>query len=211
MKHKNFVKNKLAIEAGVSYTGSELAGEFSMYVVAFPPEDYNFAKMFNELDGKVKATIEEFEKTGITEESLQRAKAKKESAIIDMGSSVFNKNYNLSEWERLLGKPFNLSDELDRFTKVTNLDIARVLNKYLKGAGAAIVDVYPKMASKDTAKSYNPYAEMKLGPDPEYANLKYVKPTDTFERNKKPEGTAPKTPNVPDYFTHTKSIRNKRY
>lgn len=201
--YKNFVKSKLAIEAGVSYTGSELAGEFSMYVVAFPPEDYNFAKMFNELDGKVKATIEEFEKTGITEEALQRAKAKKESSIIDMGSSVFNKNYNLSEWERLLGKPFNLPDELDRFAKVTNLDVARVLNKYLKGAGAAIVDVYPKMASKDTAKSYNPYAEMKLGPDPEYANLKYNKPADTFERSKKPAGTASKTPNVPDYFTHT--------
>ena len=200
--YKNFIKSKYAAQASVVHDGSELAGEFSMYVLAFPPEDLNFTKMFNELDGKVKATIDEFEKTGITEEALQRAKAKQESKIIDMTASVSSKSYALSEWERLLDKPFNLMDEIDRYTKVTNLDIARVLNKYLKGAGAAIIDVYPKLGAKDTAKSYNPYAELKLVKDPEYANLKYNKPIDLFDRSKKPEGGASKTPKVPDYYTH---------
>ena len=200
--YKNFVKSKLAIQASVNVEASELAGEFSMMVVAYPPEDFNFAKMFNELDGKVKATIDEFEKTGITDEALQRAKAKMESQIIDRGTSVASKSYMLSEWERLLGKPFNLSDELDRYNKVTNIDIARVLNKYIKGAGAAVVDVYPKMGSKDTVRSVNPYEGMQLTADPEYANLKYNKPVDTFDRNLHPIGTASKTPKVPDYFVH---------
>ncbi len=199
--YKNFVKSKLALQAGVGYQGGELAGEFVMYVMAYPPDDLNFAKMFNELDGKVKATIDEFEKTGITDEALQRAKAKKESEIIDLESSVASKSRTLADWERMLGKPYNLSDEIERFNKVTTLDLSRVLNKYLKGAGAAVVDVYPKMASKDTAKSYNPYATMQLGPDPEYTNLKYIKPVDSFDRDKKPGSTASKTPKMPDYFT----------
>ncbi len=200
--YKNFIKSKLALQAGVSYEGSELAGELSMYVLAYPPDDFNFQKMFNETDGKVKATIDEFEKNGITDEALQRAKAKKESQIIGEGENVESKSYMLEEWERLVGKPFNLSDDLDRFNKVTKEDLTRVLNKYIKGAGAAVVDVYPKMASKDTAKSYNPYAGMKLGDDPEYANLKYIMPVDNFDRSKHPEGTASKTPKVPEYYTH---------
>jgi zinc protease len=201
--YKNFVKSKLAIQAGVGYNGGELAGEFTMYVMAYPPDDFNFAKMFNELDGKVKATIDEFEKNGITDEALQRAKAKKESSIVDLAASVSSKSYALSEWARLVdGKPYNLSDELDRYNKVTNLDITRVLNKYLKGAGAAIVDVYPKMGSKDTVKSFNPYASMQLGADPEYANLKYNKATDNFDRAIHPISSASKTPKVPEYYTH---------
>jgi zinc protease len=200
--YKNFVKSKLAIQAGVEYSGSELGGEFSVYVVAYPPDDFNFPKMFNEMDTKVKATIDEFEKTGITEESLQRAKAKKESSIIDLVASVEEKSYVLSEWERLLGRPFNLNDELDRYNKVTTADVSKVLTKYLKGAGAAVVDVYPKMGSKDTVKSFNPYATMTLAPDPEFANLKYSKPVDNFDRSAKPVGGASKTPKVPAFYTH---------
>ncbi|MFY9308335.1 MAG: pitrilysin family protein [Bacteroidia bacterium] len=199
--YKNFVKSKLAIQAGVGYESSELGGEISIFILAYPPEDFNFPKMFNETDTKVKATIDEFDKTGITEEALQRAKAKKESSIIDKTSSVFSKSYELAEWERLLGKPFNLSDELDRYNKVTTADISRVLNKYIKGAGAAVVDVYPKMGSKDTVKSFNPYATMQLGPDPEYANLKYNKPVDNFDRSKKPGAGPATTPKVPEFYT----------
>jgi zinc protease len=199
--YKNFVKSKEAIQASVSHSPGELGGEFQMYVLAYPPEDFNFQKMFNELDGKVKATIEEFEKTGITDESLQRAKASKESELINGESSVFGKSALLSEWDRLVGKPYNLSDELDRFNKVTKEDISKVLNKYIKGAGAAVVDVYPKGMSKDSVKSFNPYAGLQLGPDPEYANVKYNRPVDTFDRSRKPEGAAPKTTKVPEFYT----------
>lgn len=201
--YKNFVKSKLALQAGVSHSCSELSGEFQLFVLAYPPEDFNLPKMFNELDGKVKTTIEEFEKTGITDEALQRAKAKKESLISGEGEDVETKSYILADWERLIGKPFNLSDELDRYNKVTKEDITRVLNKYIKGAGAAVVDVYPKMdPKKDSVKSINPYAGMKLTADPEYANLKYNKPVDNFDRNIHPQGSAPKTPKVPDYYAH---------
>ena len=200
--YKNFVKSKLAIDASVSHGTEELSGEFGIQVVAYPPEDYNFQKFFNEIDGKVKATVEEFEKTGITDEALQRAKAKMESQIISGGEGVFGKSMLLSEWHRLLGKTYNLSDELERYNKVTKDDVARVLNKYIKGAGAAVIDVYPKMMSKDSVKSFNPYASIADNyVDPEYANLKYVKPVDNFDRAAHPKPGAPKAPIVPDYYT----------
>ena len=199
--YQNFVKSKLAVQASVSHSSSELAGEFSMDIFAYPPEDFNYEKMFNDLDNKVKETIAEFEKSGITDEALQRAKAKMESRIIDQGTSVLGKSALLSEWDRLVGKPFNLSDELERYTKVTKEDIARVFNKYIKGVGAAVVNVYPKVSLKDSVKSYNPYAGMQLPNDPEYAALKYEKPSDTFDRSKKPESSSPKAPQIPDYYT----------
>ncbi|MCZ8284168.1 MAG: insulinase family protein, partial [Bacteroidia bacterium] len=79
--YKNFVKAKpeIAVEAGVNHRSKELAGEFSIQIFAYPPEDFNLEKLFTDVDAKVKATIDEFGTSGITDESLARAKAEIES------------------------------------------------------------------------------------------------------------------------------------
>jgi zinc protease len=100
--YKNFVKSKMAIQAGVSHESSELAGEFSFQIFAYPPEDFNLEKLFTDVDAKVKSTIDEFETTGITDEALQRAKAGIESGMYNQISSVSGKATVISEWERLL-------------------------------------------------------------------------------------------------------------
>jgi len=199
--YKNFVKSKTALQAIIQNPCSELAGEYMMFILAYPPDDMNFEKLFNDLDAKIKSTIDEFEKTGITDEGIQRAKASYESRFISEATTVQNKADLLSEWDRLIGKPFNLSDQIDRYNKVTKEDVERVFNKYIKGAGAAVVNVYPKMDSKDTAKSYDPYLGMKATDDAEYAGLKYSRPVDNFDRSKRPEPSSAKVPQVPDYYT----------
>lgn len=200
--YKNFVKSKKAIQANVYHGIKELAGEFTMMVFAYPPEDMNYEKLFNELDAKLKETMTEFEKTGITDEALQRAKTKMESRFISSGESVLGKASMISEWDRLVGRPFNLSDEIDRYNRVTKEDVVKVFNKYLKGTGAAIVNVYPKLdPKKDSVKSFNPYAGMKFPDDPEYNGLTYIKPVDNFDRSVRPAVGAPRTPSLPDYYT----------
>ncbi|GAB4205507.1 MAG: pitrilysin family protein [Bacteroidia bacterium] len=198
--YQKFVKTDKAIQVAVQHEKQELNGEFKIYVVAYPPEDFNYEKLFKELDQQVKETLDEFEKTGITDEALARAKTKFESQQYDVLESVFNKSFQIAEWERALGKTFTISDEIDRYNKVTKEDILRVFNKYLKGNGAAVLNTYPIINSKDSVKSVNPNAGVKFPPNPEYANLKYEPNPDNFDRSVKPTPAPPKNVKVPDVF-----------
>lgn len=200
--YKNFVKSKLAINANVYHQSSELAGEFTLSFFCYPPEDFNMEKLFSDIDAKVKGTIDEFEKTGITDEALQRAKAEVESGQYNSLSSVFGKGSTISEWERLLGKSYTISDEIDRYNKVTKDDIARVFNKYIKGAGAAVLNTYPILNPKDSVKSVNPYAGADFPVSLEYANLSYSPNPDKFDRAVRPVAGAVKPVKIPDYFSY---------
>ena len=198
--YKNFVKSDMAVQAQVNHQAKELAGEFSIAIFAYPPEDFNLEKLFTDLDNKVKATIEEFEKTGITDEALIRAKAEIESQQYGALGSVAFKAGLISEWERLLGRSSSISDEIDRYNKVTKEDIIRVFGKYLKGAGAAVLNTYPIMNQKDSVKSVNPHAGQKFNPNPEYNGLAYSQNPDKFKRDVRPGSTAAKVVKTPDYF-----------
>lgn len=198
--YKNFVKTEMAVQASVGHRSEELSGEFSIQVFAYPPEDFNLEALFTKIDDKVKASIEEFEKTGITDEALARVKAEMESRYYDGLDEVFNKAGTISEWERLLGKSYTITDEIERYNKVTKEDIVRVFNKYIKGAGAAVLNTYPIMNQKDSVKSVNPYAGMNFPANPEYAGLKYAPNPDNFNRAERPKAGAPKTVRAPEFY-----------
>ncbi len=201
--YKNFVKTKPEIAAGanVSHRSMELGGEFSIQIFAYPPEDFNLEKLFTDIDNKVKSTVEEFGTSGITDEAMLRAKAEIESSMYGSLSTVASKAGTISEWERVLGKTFTLSDEIDRYNKVTKDDIIRVFNKYIKGAGAAVLNTYPIMNQKDSVKSINPYAGMKFETPAEYNGLSYTPAADKFDRAARPKAGAAKPVTIPDYFT----------
>jgi zinc protease len=198
--YQKFVKTEKAVQVAVQHEKQELNGEFKIYVVAYPPEDLNYEKLFKELDQQVKETLDEFEKTGITDEALSRAKAKFETSQYDALESVFSKSFKIAEWERALGKTFSISDEIDRYNKVTKEDIIRVFNKYIKGTGAAILNTYPILNPKDSVKSVNPNAGVKFPPNPEYANLKYQPNPDNFDRSVRPVPGPAKTVKIPDVY-----------
>ncbi|OFY86494.1 MAG: hypothetical protein A3F72_15015 [Bacteroidetes bacterium RIFCSPLOWO2_12_FULL_35_15] len=199
--YKNFVKSKLAVQAGVNHQSSELAGEYSIQIFAYPPDDFNLEKLFLDLDAKVKTTIDEFEKTEITAEALQRAKAQIESNQYNGISTVFETNATISEWERLLGHSSTISDEIERYNKVTIEDISRVFNKYIKGSGAAILNTYPIMNQKDSVKSINPHGGETFPPNPEYAGLSYTPVPDKFDRSVRPAAGSAKLVKVPDFYS----------
>jgi zinc protease len=200
--YKNFVKSKIAAEALVYHNSEELSGEFQIGIFAIPPDDYNLEKLFTDIDAKVKSTIDEFGTSGITDEALARAKGQVESQGLSQINSVFGKNTAITEWERLLGRSSNISEELDRYSKVTKEDISRVYNKYIKGSGAAILNTYPITDDKDSVKSVNPYAGRDFPVNPEYVGLSYTPITgDKFDRSMKPVSGAAKTAKIPEYFS----------
>lgn len=198
--YQKFVKTEKAVLAVVQHQPQELNGEFQIYVVAYPPEDFNYEKLFKELDQQVKETLDEFEKTGITDEALSRAKSKFESQQYGALESVYSKAFTIAEWERALGKTYTISDEIERYNKVTKEDIIRVFNKYIKGSGAAILNTYPIVNQKDSVKSVNPNAGVKFPPNPEYANLKYEPNPDNFDRAVRPVPATAKTIKIPDTY-----------
>ncbi|HKR06730.1 MAG TPA: pitrilysin family protein [Bacteroidia bacterium] len=203
--YKNFVKTEKAIGAGTNHGTNELTGEFQIQVFAYPDfETGDLGKSFNETEKKIHETIDEFEKTGITDEAVQRVKAKIGSEIVDQATTVFGKSLMLADWQTFLGRQYNLSDDYDRYDKVTKDDVTRVFIKYIKDKHAAIVNVYPKNpfeADSVTVKSVNPNANIKLADDPQYTGLKYDKAKDSFDRGKKPAAGSPKTIAVPKYYT----------
>lgn len=199
--YKNFVKTKLAVQASAHHRSDELSGEFTIDIFAYQPEDSDLEKLFADLDAKVKSTIEEFGQTGITDEAIARAKGQIESGAYGQLNSVWSKNATISEWERLLGKSSTLSDEIDRYVKVTKEDIVRVFNKYIKGSGAAVLNTYPITDPKDSVKSVNPYAGQAFPANPEYSGLTYSPIPDKFDRSNRPAPTAEKTVKVPEYFS----------
>lgn len=199
--YKNFVKEKIAVQAGADHSSDELSGEFQVSVFAYPPEDGNIEKLFTDLDAKVKATIDEFGEKGITDSALARAKGSIESYAYSSLNSVFSKNSTISEWERLLGKSSTLSDEIDRYSKVTKDDITRVFNKYIKGSGAAVLNTYPIMDPKDSVKSVNPYAGQTFPANPEYNGLSWSPASEKFNRGQRPVAGAEKNVKVPEYFS----------
>ncbi len=199
--YKNFVKTKIAANAQIFHSSDELSGEFTFMLFAYPPDDFNLEALFTDLDNKVKATIEEFATSGITDEALDRTKALMEPNAYNSLETVFGKNTRITEWERLLGKSSTVSEEIDRYAKVTKDDITRVFNKYIKGSGAAILNTYPIIDPKDSVKSVNPFAGRDFPANPEYAGLAYTPIKDNFNRAEKPAAGPVKTVKVPDYFT----------
>ena len=208
--YKNFVKTEKAEATQVIHSCKALAGEFSIYISAFPPTDEasmedpsTFDKLFKEIESKTLATIDTFEKRGFTEDALQRVKAKRKSSIISGIESSYGKAALLSDWAYLLDRPFNINDDIERYNKVTLDDVKRVFDKYIKKTGAAVVNVYPAFSEKDSVKSNNPYAGKELKNDPEYANLVFNPLADTPESWKQPIPQPPKIVSVPEFYTST--------
>ncbi|MEM9023208.1 MAG: pitrilysin family protein, partial [Bacteroidota bacterium] len=198
--YKNFVKAEKANAAVVFHPTSQLAGEFTLIVQAFP----NMKP--SETEALIRSTIDEFETTGITDEALARVKAARVSQFVDIMESVGSKSSVLTAWHLAKGNlEYNLDREVKRYERVTKENILAVFNKYVKGKKAAIVTVvrkpYDPNDKESKPVSFNPYANAIVKDDPSYEGLSYTKPTDNFDRSKRPAVGPAKAPVVPEFYT----------
>lgn len=195
--YQNLVKTEKAAQASISHPCSELSGEFQI-VVAFYPKYTQ-----PEIEAIVKKTINEFDPAKITDDELVAAKANMESSLVRTLESVQSKASTLTQWSMLLGnRPFNLKDELSRYSAVTKADLARVYEKYIKSRNAIYVHVVPRDEKfKDSSFSKNPYPGIiDEEKEKEYTGLTYVPLTDNFDRSQHPVVAAAKPAIVPQYY-----------
>ncbi|MFC5533659.1 pitrilysin family protein [Rhodocytophaga aerolata] len=198
--YQKFVKTQKAIQSSIFNNNNELAGEIIMFVLPFP------GKSLAEFETEMREALVEFEKAGVTDENIQKFKAKYEANKIKQLESVGGKVSTLAYYETFRDNPNYLMQELKAYRAVTKADVLRVYNQYMKGKKAVVLSVLTKDQSGNViaaAKPDNykvPKQEYKSVNDPN-ESLTYVKGKDTFDRSKRPGSGANPVVNVPEFWT----------
>jgi len=197
LMYKMLVKTEKALQVNAFNITSELAGEFTIQYVSYPFSEYK-------PEDEIQKVFEEFDRVGITDEDLKRAKGSVETQLIQGMSSVAGKASLLSMWNYVLpNKSMNLNEELARYNRVTKEDVMRVFRQYVKGKYSATVNVFSKPkddAAKDKEETKMNTTSGKSSTELEYKGLTYVKPVDNFDRSKKPEVSGGVMPVVPKVY-----------
>jgi zinc protease len=107
--YKNFVKTEKAVQANVFNSTSELSGEFTIQMVTFPDGE-------TDAETLMKSTLDEFEKNGINDDDLNRAKGQYETQIIASNQSIGARASQLSQLWYLGKNNYNL--KLKRSQKI---------------------------------------------------------------------------------------------
>lgn len=198
MLYERLVKSGKAQQALAFNSGSELAGEFSVVVLAMP------TLTLPDADAEVRAAIKEFADKGMSQQQLDNWKASTEAALISQLSSVQFKGAVLASNFTYFNDPDRLQDEINEVRKVTLADVKRVFDTYVNGKGSIVVSVVPQGKADAAAKpkeqfkadsSSNRFAKV------DYSNLAYTKAKDNFERKQRPGPGANPVVKVPKFWT----------
>ena len=199
--YQKFVKTEDAVQASSYNQSLELSGFFSVRVLA------RFMGMsFSEVEERINEIFEDFNKTGITDDELERVKIGYQSYLVDQVNSVASKATLLSQWNMMKGNGYNLNDEITRYESVTKEDVMRVFRKYIYKKKAVILNVSreaPKDTDEEKSKSVNPHANVEKKVDQQYVGLTYNPPKDNFDRSVQPKAAAVKSITIPEYYTTT--------
>ncbi|TMN67447.1 peptidase M16 [Pseudoalteromonas sp. S1727] len=200
--YKNLVKTQLAVQAGVSHPCRELACSLSIYALPNPAS----GKTLADIEKIVRDSFTEFEQRGVTQDDLDKVKAKIESGAIFGLQSVAGKVSQLAAFETFTGNPNFIQDDLARYNSVTKADVMRVFNQYVKGKAAVIMSVVPEgqrqlIAAED---NFAPISHDFGGPSTTSADdLVARKAVDTFDRSKQPTAGVNPAVEVPTLWQTT--------
>lgn len=195
--YKNFVKPRKAVQASMSSSTTELAGEISIQIVPFPGQSLaDMKKLADE-------SLKEFEAKGVLNEDLERIKGSTEAQFINSLASVSGKVSLLAAAETFTKNPNQIQERLKAIQSVTKEDVMRVYNQYVKGKSAVILSVLPK-GKGDMRVAPDNFTVDKSGykkPDYGYNGLKYLKAKDNFDRKQIPASGKNPVVEVPKYWT----------
>ena len=197
--YQTMVKPQRANNANAYSSLSELAGEFIISVSPFP------GKSLKEMEMLVDSSLTVFEKRGVTDDDIARFKGIFESRTINSLASVSGKVSQLAFYQTFQNNPNIIGKELQMYKAVTKEDVLRVYNKYIKGKNRLVVSAVPKNKEdlKAAEDNYTINSDNYKAPDYGYANLKYNKAKDNFDRSKIPGQGVNPVVNVPAIYKKT--------
>lgn len=201
--YQQLVKQQLALQANVYSQLFELAGEFIIRVVPMP------GKTLADMEKLVRASLDSFEKRGVTNDDIEKFKGSTEANYINGLQSVSGKVFQLAAFQTFTGNPNMIGTLLKMHNSVTKEDVMRVYNQYIKGKHSVIVSVLPKGQENviATADNYTIDNSRYTAPDYGYTGLKYAKATDNFDRSIHPGNGPNPVVKVPAFWR--KDLPNK--
>lgn len=138
--YKNLMKNQITVQASVSHPCSELACTFNLYALPHPASGKSLA----DIEKIMRATLDEFEKRGVEDDDLTKAKAAMESGFVFGLQSVKGKVSQLASNQTFKNDPNYIEKDIARYANVTKADVMRVYKKYLKGKFGVIMSIVPE-------------------------------------------------------------------
>ena len=201
--YQQLVKPQLALQANVYSQLFELAGEFTIRVVPMP------GKTLAEMEKLVRASLDSFEKRGVTDEDIEKFRGYSEAQYINGLQSVSGKVFQLAAFQTFTGNPNMIGTLLKMNNSVTKEEVMRVYNQYIKGKHSVVLSILPKGQENVIASADNYTVDQSryTAPDYGYTSLKYAKATDNFDRSKHPGNGPNPIVKVPDFWR--KDLPNK--
>jgi zinc protease len=193
--YQNLVKKQYALQAAAFSSLSELAGDFEFDIL---PQSGHSLK---EMEQLFRATLDSFEKRGVTEEDVAKFKGGYESQLMNALQSVQGKVSRLAAFQTFTGNPNKIADLLKMYSSLTKEDVMNAYNTYIKGKNAVVISVLTKTESiAAAADNFRIDSSHYTPPDYGYASLKYKKGNDNFDRTKQPVVAAVPSIKVPNYW-----------
>ncbi len=196
---KKFILTQKAIQASVFHPVSELAGEFTMFVLPYP------GQTLADFEQEMRVILDEFATEGVNDNDLTKIKASFESSFINGLTSVSGKVSQLADYQTIARNANYIEEDLSRYLAVSKEDIMRVFNEYIYNKPGVLLSVLPNDGGATAPAAPDNYVAQKDGDNPfpttDYSGLSYSRPEgDSFDRSVKPTpGTAPLV-QVPDYW-----------
>src|SRR5258705_7344424 len=131
--YQQLEKKQLALQANASSQLSELAGEFIFQLVPMP------GKSLAQMDTLLRASLDSFEKRGVTDDDIAKFKGGVEAQQINGLQSVAGKVSQLAAFQTFTGNPNKIVELLKMYTAVTKEDLMQVYNESIKGKNAVQV------------------------------------------------------------------------
>lgn len=116
----------------------ELAGRLTLTVRAFAGTD------LDDVAAAVDDAFDRFEAEGVPEQELQRVKAGFETDFYEGLSSVLGKAFQLAQYSIFAGDPGFATTDLDRLLAVSEVDVMRVYEQYVKGRPRVVTSFVPR-------------------------------------------------------------------
>jgi len=131
-------EDKLAPNVSAYQNSSELAGTFTISVRANANTD------LDDVYDSIQKAMQKFETQGIRANDLTKIKAYQETSFFNGISSILSKAFQLGIYSEYAGNPSFIKQDIQNILDVTEEDVIRVYNKYIKGQNAIITSFVPK-------------------------------------------------------------------
>ncbi len=141
MMYQRLVQTGRAVQASVSHNCSELSCEMMFVVIQNVGSGETLSQMYDE----VMATIEEFGKTGVSQDDLQRLVMQYESSTLFSLESVSSRVRRLAASQTFTGDPNKaIVQTLANYKALTAEKVDEKYNQYIAGKPAVVISIVPK-------------------------------------------------------------------